>query len=190
MTTANVNRSQAIRDYKKSHPSVESWKAVQEALATDGIKVSDALCQKVYYEKAAGKKKAAKPAKKEAAPKKKATKKPKAKKLVRGAKSQAIRDYYAANKDASAKECVAALKSKGLKVSDVLVHNVRFGMRKKLASVARRGRGPLVAKNRRNKGTKAAFTLEHLLEAKNFVKAIGDQKSAVQLIETLELLKS
>jgi hypothetical protein len=51
---AAVNRSQAIRDYLAAHAKA-SLVEIKEALAKDGIEVSDSLVHKVKYKKATGK---------------------------------------------------------------------------------------------------------------------------------------
>lgn len=50
---------------------------------------------------------------------------------ARGSKTQAIRDYMAANKDAMPKEIVAALKKTGVTVSPNLVSIIRSKMKTK-----------------------------------------------------------
>lgn len=94
------------------------------------------------------------------------------KKAPRGAKSQAIRDYLTANKDAGTATVVAALKEQGLSVSTPTVSAIR----------AKMGLGK---KRRRRKVARAAaaangagrLSVDDLLRAKKLVDEIGAERA-------------
>ena len=103
------------------------------------------------------------------------------KKARRGAKSQAIRDYLAANQDAGPSAVVAALKEQGLVVSTQMVSGIK----------AKMGLGK---KRRRRKGVRTTasvngadrLSMEDLLRAKKLVDEIGAERAK----EALDALAS
>ena len=106
-------------------------------------------------------------------------------------KSQEIRDYVSANRTASAKDVVDALKKKGVKVSAPMVANV-----KSKAGLTRNGRGR-PSSNGTSRSAKIGRTspctdvaLEALIEAKRFVAKVGSAQEAVEVIRALEKLDS
>jgi len=102
-------------------------------------------------------------------------------------KSQEIRDYVSANRTASAKDVVDALKKKGIKVSAPMVANVKS---KAGLTRNRRGRPPgsTSAKAGRIKGGDVA--LDTLIEAKRFVTKVGSAQQAIDVIRALEKLET
>lgn len=103
-------------------------------------------------------------------------------------KSQEIRDYVSANRTASAKDVVDALKKKGIKVSAPMVANVKS---KAGLTRSKRGRPPgrgVGSKAGRVRGADVA--LEALIEAKRFVAKVGSAQKAVDVIRALEKLDS
>lgn len=100
-----------------------------------------------------------------------------AKKAARGAKSQAVRDYLAANKKAKGPEVVAALAEKGIKVSLPMVYNLkarnRMGKRRRKAQAA---------------GQDVSVSLTHLLAAKKLVEAVGGIEQALKAVQALAKL--
>lgn len=100
------------------------------------------------------------------------------KKAPRGAKSQAVRDYLTANKDAGPTAVMAALKTQGLSVSTAMVSGIKAKM-------------GLTKKRRRRKATGAASTtanghlsIDDLVRAKKLVDQIGGERAR----EALEAL--
>ncbi|QEG22396.1 hypothetical protein [Mariniblastus fucicola] len=104
-------------------------------------------------------------------------------------KSQQIREYVGANRTASAKEVVDALKQKGVKVTAAMVANV-----KSKAGLTRNRRGRPssngTAKVGRPAKTKTDIALDTLIEAKRFVAKVGSAQKAVDVIRALEKLDS
>jgi len=102
---------------------------------------------------------------------------PMAKKPARGEKSQAIRDYLAANKKAKGPEVVAALAEKGIKVSLPMVYNLkarnRMGRRRRKAEAG---------------GQAIGVSLDHLLAAKKLVDSVGSIEKAKSAVEALAKL--
>jgi len=102
------------------------------------------------------------------------------KKAPRGAKSQAVRDYLTANKDAGPSAVVAGLKEQGVAVSLPTVSAIKAKM-------------GLSKKRRRRKVVRAAapanshLTVEDLLRAKKLVDEIGAQR-AKEALEALAKL--
>lgn len=96
------------------------------------------------------------------------------KKAARGEKSQAVRDYLAANKKAKGAEVVAALAEKGIKVSLPMVYNLkarkRMGKRRRKAEAG---------------GQAIGVSLDHLLAAKKLVDQVGSVEKAKIALEAL-----
>lgn len=103
-------------------------------------------------------------------------------------KSQEIRDFVSANRTASAKDVVDALKKKGIKVSAPMVANVKS---KAGLTRGKRGRPPGSGVGSRVGRSKSAdVALETLIEAKRFVAKVGSAQKAVDVIRALEKLDS
>ncbi len=109
-------------------------------------------------------------------------------------KSQEIRDYVSANRTASAKDVVDAMKSKGIKVTTAMVANVKSkagltrgkrGRPRKVAGVT----GTVRKVGRPAKQT-GKIALETLIEAKRFVAKAGSTQQALEVIRALEKLDS
>ena len=103
------------------------------------------------------------------------------KKAPRGAKSQAVRDYLSANKDAGPSAVVAALKEQGVSVSLPTVSAIKAKM-------------GLSKKRRRRKAARGALangsvglSVDDLLRAKKLVDQIGAER-AMEAIEALARL--
>ena len=102
------------------------------------------------------------------------------KKSPRGAKSQAVRDYLTANKDAGPSAVVAALKEQGLSVSIAMVSGIKAKMglskkrrRRKVARATANGNGRL--------------SVDDLLRAKKLIDEIGAAR-AKEAIDALAKL--
>lgn len=105
-------------------------------------------------------------------------------------KSQEIRDYVKANRNASAKDVVEALKQRGIKVSAPMVANVKS---KSGLTRSRRGRPPkngVASKYKKRSANGTDVALETLIEAKRFVAKVGSTQKAVDVIRALEKLDS
>jgi hypothetical protein len=102
----------------------------------------------------------------------------KAQKPERGAKSQAIRDYFAKNPKASVKETFNALHAEGLRVSSALVAAIKY---KDKAKAKRRGRKAKAVAN-------GQVSLEHLLDAKAFIQKVGTVQAAKAALHGIERL--
>ena len=100
-----------------------------------------------------------------------------AKKAARGEKSQAVRDYLAANKKAKGPEVVAALAEKGIKVSLPMVYNLKA--RKRMGKRRRKAEA---------KGQAIGFSLDHLLAAKKLVDQVGSVERAQAAVAALAKL--
>lgn len=85
-----------------------------------------------------------------------------AKKLARGEKSQAVRDYLKANKKAKASEVVAALAEKGITVSTPMVYGLKA--RKKMSKRRQKAEA---------NGQTIGLSISHLLAAKKLVEEAG-----------------
>jgi hypothetical protein len=96
----------------------------------------------------------------------------------RGAKSQAIREYFAKNPRSTVKEAHDAIVGQGHKVSQALVAAIKY---KDKQTARRRGR--------KAKAVAAGqVSLEHLLEAKSFAAKMGGLSAAKAAIAGLEKL--
>ena len=104
-------------------------------------------------------------------------------------KSQAIRDFVKANRKASAKDVVDALKKRGIQVSAPMVANVKS---KSGLTRSRRGRPSSngVASKSKRSVAGSDVALDTLIEAKRFVAKVGSAQKAVEVIRVLEKLDS
>lgn len=96
-------------------------------------------------------------------------------------KSQAIREYKAANSSASPKEIATALHSSGLSVSAQFVSTVLSNAKKKNGVVGKRGPKP----GRKAAKLGAVSELNHLIHAKKLVDQLGGIEAAKSAINTL-----
>jgi len=95
-------------------------------------------------------------------------------------KSQAIRDYIAANPKSKPKEIVEALKGQGVEVTPAFVSTLRSNdKRKSGAPRGRRGRRPAEAVNGSGLG------IESLVQAKKLVDKMGGVGEARRALEAL-----
>ena len=107
-------------------------------------------------------------------------------------KSQAIRDFVTANRSASAKEVVAELALKKIKVTAAMVANVKS----KAGLTKRRGRGKPAGKKNSKTSTngsvdiKGQLSVEMLIEAKKLIHTAGSAKTAVAAIRAIEKIES
>ena len=102
-------------------------------------------------------------------------------------KSEAIRNYLAANPQASPNEIVAGLKQQGVSVSPGLVSNVKYS-KPRAGGKKRRGRPP-GRRAKREGATNGALTAADLLEAKKLVDQLGGIDQAQQALATLDELR-
>ena len=103
-------------------------------------------------------------------------------------RSQAVRDYLAEKPDAPAKEVVAALAEKGIKVSTALVYNVKGGMaerkrrKKRVAKAAMATTGDKASSN----GTAAkADAITMIREVKTLARKAGGYTKLRELVDAL-----
>ena len=99
------------------------------------------------------------------------------KKSPRGTKSQAIREYLAANKKAKASEVVAALAEKGIAVSAPMVYSLKA--RKKMGKRRRKAEAS---------GQTVGLSISGLLAAKRFVDEAGSMEEARRALDALAKL--
>src|SRR5687768_13689926 len=104
------------------------------------------------------------------------------KKAPRGAKSQAVRDYLKANKDAGPTAVVAALKEQGLSVSTAMVSGIKAKI-----GLSKRRRRRKVARAGASANGNGHLTVDDLLRAKKLVDEIGAER-AKEAIEALAKL--
>ena len=99
-------------------------------------------------------------------------------------KSQAIRDYLAKQPDAKLKTIIAAMKGRGITVSDSLANAVKYekgrsGKKKVTKAPVSRGA----------KAASGALSVDDLLEAKSLVDCLGGIDRAQKALETLQKLR-
>ena len=99
------------------------------------------------------------------------------KKSPRGTKSQAIRDYLAANKKAKASEVVAALAAQGISVSTPMVYSLKA--RNKMGKRRRKAE---------SNGQTIGLSISGLLAAKKLVDTVGGIEQAREAINALAKL--
>jgi uncharacterized protein YaiL (DUF2058 family) len=103
-----------------------------------------------------------------------------AKKALFGSRSQAIREFLAANPSAGVKTVVMALAAQGIVVKPGLVAAVKY---KKPAKMSRR-----VAKASPAANGEVSVSVDALIAAKKLVQAVGGFERARSLVATLERL--
>lgn len=94
-------------------------------------------------------------------------------------KSQAIREYFAANPKAGTKDVVAALGEKGVKVAPTLVYFIKS----KLNKARRRAKRERVAESSR--GTSARNPVEVVIRVKDLARDVGGIKNLKMLVDLL-----
>lgn len=104
--------------------------------------------------------------------------------MKRGAKTQAIREYLAANPAQGPKDIVAGLKAQGMTVRPGLVSAVKYG--KSRAKKARRLTVRVAARRTSRNGS---ITVEQLLEVKKLADSIGGVEQVQSALDMLEQLR-
>ena len=109
------------------------------------------------------------------------------KKAQSASRSQEIRSYLEQNPNATPKEIVNALASRGIEVSTGLASNVKFNVQNKKKSVKKRkpGRPPGASRPAPN----GSLTAEDLLQAKTFADQVGGVVAAREALQVLEQLR-
>lgn len=118
-------------------------------------------------------------------------------------KSQAIRDYYAANPDAKPKQVVEALAAQGVDVSAAFVSTIKSTSLTKGSRKVGAKRGPRSVKAGSESTTTsrasaretaasrrgdATVSIESLVKAKGLVKELGGLDNAISTLEALKRL--
>lgn len=185
------SKSQAIQTYLDANPGVNS-KAVKDALAKDGVSVSEGLVNKVKYSKPAGKKTGGRKAtaRKTSTPKRKATRR--GRPAAGGVNmSDAIRDFIKANPSATRPEIRNTLQAQGVPVSNSLVNAVFMKVKKGVGKSAKRGPGrpKAVAQAAVSTSTGSNMSAAELINAKQLVDQLGgidNVRNALSLLEQLQ----
>ena len=107
-----------------------------------------------------------------------------AKRTRRVNKSEAIRDYLAKHPDAKPKAIIAAMKGRGITVSDSLANAVKYekgksGKKKVTKAPVSRGA----------KAASGSLSADDLLEAKSLADRLGGIERAKDALETLQKLR-
>lgn len=114
-------------------------------------------------------------------------------------KSQAIRDYYAANPEAKPKQVVEALAAQGIEVSAAFVSTIKSTSKGDKPATRR---GPRASKSTRtaaapaapraaassNKRSEHTLSIDNLLKAKDLVKELGGIDNAINTLSALKQL--
>jgi len=185
--TAGVNKSAAIRDHLAANPDAKSAEVVT-ALKEKGIDVKPGLVRMVKSAKSGkGAKKAGR-----GKPGRKPGRKPARAKAGRraarkhGSKSDAVRAYLAAHRDASPNDVAAALRKKGIRISTSLASQIKYSKGAKAGK--RRGRRgperPRMATARASRNG-AALDVDALLEAKRLAERMGGIERAREALDLL-----
>jgi hypothetical protein len=104
----------------------------------------------------------------------------------RGARSQAVRDYLAANPTASPKEVVEGLREQGVKVKVTLVNSIKY----KKPSGKRRGRRAMtISAAARRAPANGNVTFDQLLGVKWLVDSLGGADQVRQALDALAQLQ-
>jgi hypothetical protein len=162
-----VNKSQSIRDYCRQHPGAKS-KDVSAALAEQGIYVSENFVNQVKYKEALNNSRAKR-------------KKGAGRGEERGGKSRAIREYFEAHPEATPRQVVTALEKQGTHVTEGLVSNIKYSLRRKHADGATER-----ASNGRMNGS---LSFEQLAQAKRLAAAFGGIEQAKHALDLLAQLQ-
>jgi len=154
-------RSEAIREYLKSHPEAGP-KTIIEDLKASGVVVSAALVSRIKYGKTSGTAK-------------------RAGRRRAGNQSELIRAYLMAHPNAKPKEIRLALAEQGLKVGTGLISNVKHNFLKN-------GSAPSVRVAARRTAA-VAVTVPQLMEVRRLAVSLGGLAQLQRAIETLEQLQ-
>ena len=111
-------------------------------------------------------------------------------------KSQAIRDYYAANPNAKPKEISAELKKAGVDVTPAFISTIRstsMGKKKKTTKTSTAKAAPAKVASKKATPAPAAksgvsVSIESLLKAKSMVKELGGIDNAIATLSALKRL--
>jgi len=114
-------------------------------------------------------------------------------------KSQAIRDYYAANPNAKPKEISAELKKAGVDVTPAFISTIRstsMGKKKKTTKTSTAKAAPAKVASKKAAPTPApaaaksgvSVSIESLLKAKSMVKELGGIDNAIATLSALKRL--
>jgi len=155
-------RSEAIREYLKSHPEAGP-KTIIADLKASGVTVSAALVSRIKYGKvgASGKR---------------------AGRSRSGTQSESIRAYLMAHPSAKPKEIRLALAEQGMKVGTGLISNVKHNFMKN------GGKTPSVRVAARRTAA-VAVTVPQLMEVRRLAVSLGGLTQLQRAIETLEQLQ-
>lgn len=112
-------------------------------------------------------------------------------------KSKAIRDYLAANPDATAKTIVPALKAQGVEVNSGYVAMIKSqaksgpgkGKKKKAKASAKKATATPVAPKAARKSSANSLSAADVIAAKSFADQVGSVEQALKAIETLQQLR-
>ncbi|MBI3862005.1 MAG: hypothetical protein HY290_08920 [Planctomycetia bacterium] len=108
--------------------------------------------------------------------------------MKRGAKSQAVRDYFAANPGAGAKAVVEGLAEKGINVKVTLVNSIKY--KKPAKGGKRRGRRPMTMQAAaRRTSANGSLSVENLIEVKRLADLLGGADQVRQALEALAQLQ-
>lgn len=175
------SKSTAVRDYLKKNPGTGA-KAVQEALAGDGIDVSIALINKIKYEK---------PSSGQATTARRG--RPKASGELSA--SDHIRRYMDDHPDATRPEIRDALNAQGINVTTSLVNAVYVKYLEKQGKKPRTARGGRRATSQRAVAPKSSpsrggeLSATELINAKGLVDQLGGIDKVRQALALLEQLQ-
>jgi hypothetical protein len=196
--TKNPNLSQSIRDYLAGHPNAMP-KDVIAALKAKGVIVAPGLVGLIKFQMKRGKGGGAKPTRRGPG-RPKGSKNKVARMSAAGKtrgrssnKSDAVREYLAANPNASPATVQQALKAQGIIISASLASQIKYAKRgpgrpkgsgraRAVATPTRRVGRPTAARSN------GSLRAEDLLAAKAFVDRVGGTAAATKAIELLEQL--
>lgn len=177
------SKTQAVREYLTAEPDA-STRAVIEALAADGLSVSEGLVNKVKYRKPSGGGK--KTVRRTTGSKPKATRR--GRPAAGGVNmSDAIREFIRENPTATRPEIRDTLQARGIPVSNSLVNAVYI--KEKRGGGATAGRGPGRPKAAAAASTGGSMSAAELINAKQLVDQLGgidNVRDALSLLEQLQ----
>jgi hypothetical protein len=181
---AEVNKSQAIRDYLKKNKKAMPLDVVA-ALKEQGIEVTAGMVSNVKLRMSKGKPGRRKTRTVEVKAAKKG--RPKKAKLERGGKAQAIRDTFeVVGKDARPVDVIATLAARGITVSSAQVTTIR----QELGGKRRGRRKSKIARQVVQPSTNgvAMLSIDHLVAAQKLAKQVGGIDVAKKALEALSKL--
>jgi hypothetical protein len=196
--TKKPNRSQSIREYLAGHPNAMP-KDVVAALKSKGVIVAPGLAGLIKFQMKRGKGGSTKPTRR--GPGRPKGSKNKVTRMATAAKtgsrssnkSDAVREYLAANPTASPATVQQALKARGINISTSLASVIKYSKRGPgRAKGSARARAVATATRRVGRpagsASNGSLRAEDLLAAKAFVERIGGIEAAKRAIEVLEQL--